>query len=345
MPLYSYVKSNLRGWEGRVHKADPVLGFAPIPGGEGAHVFPIPPNIRMKYDENGFRVPLHYKRESEHYPRPVLITLGGSFTYGDATRAVDTYPYLVGQHLGGYTLNAGVCSYGLAQMLILAKKLVPIHKPDFLVVQYSSWLVGRARWRFTPMYFGKLPSPYFSNSQDRLELHPPLFLTKTMDLPIDKYRNKDKGIIERISFFWNVGLPLYVHDDFHMLVYTLKILLGRVPVPTRNRDKIVKYVYEELSRVANENGARLVIVVLGNSYKPVPVKKYLFPGDSTIVYAHDALLADPSVIDNESYLKKYAHWRGSPPEIVDDHPNEIAHRIIARAIVSKIKDEVYANPQ
>ena len=42
--------------------------------------------------------------------------------------------------------------------------------------------------------------------------------------------------------------------------------------------------------------------------------------------------------NNENYQKEYAHWRGSPPIILDYHPNENAHKIIADAIVPKIKE-------
>ena len=55
--LYGYLKSNQRGWSGKAHKADGELGFAPIPGSEGTHVFPVGPDIAMRYDEDGFQVP------------------------------------------------------------------------------------------------------------------------------------------------------------------------------------------------------------------------------------------------------------------------------------------------
>jgi len=43
-------------------------------------------------------------------------------------------------------------------------------------------------------------------------------------------------------------------------------------------------------------------------------------------------------VDNRSYLREYALWRGSPPRVVDAHPNRKAHRIIAGQIVRKIKE-------
>ena len=41
--VYLKAKNNKRGWNGNVHRADPTLGFVPIPGASGAEVFPIGP--------------------------------------------------------------------------------------------------------------------------------------------------------------------------------------------------------------------------------------------------------------------------------------------------------------
>ena len=138
--LYSNIKTSQRGWSGKVHKTDAELGFAPIPDSQGAEVFPIGPEIPMRFDKDGFRIPVLDGSASSTRlsPRPLVLTLGCSFTYGAANYAEDTYPYLVGQYLGGTTKNAGVCSYGLAQMMILARRLVPIYQPNYLIVQIFS---------------------------------------------------------------------------------------------------------------------------------------------------------------------------------------------------------------
>ena len=63
----------------------------------------------------------------------------------------------------------------------------------------------------------------------------------------------------------------------------------------------------------------------------------LLPSNVILVDAQDALLGRLPVINLENYNQKYAHWRGSPPKIVDRHPNETAHQIIAETIVSQIR--------
>lgn len=333
--IYHDIKTNQRGWKGHVQAADAELGFAPIPNSEGAHVFPIGPDIPMRYDEDGFRAPMKVGVASR--PRPLILALGCSFTYGDASYAEDTYPYLVGQSLKGTSKNAGVCAYGLSEILLVAKKLVPIHKPDYLLVQYSTWLVTRAQDPFAPSHFGRLPVPFFYEKDHRLALHPPVFLTKIWELPVDRYRNTPVSWIDALSFYWNVGLPLSFHDDFNMMKYAILRNIGIVPPPTSSREELIKYVYREIKNVAKEYGARVVIVILGSNEHPVEVNERLFPADALLVDAHGALLRHLSIINSENYKKAYYHWRGFPPSIVDGHPNKAAHRIIADAVVSKIR--------
>jgi hypothetical protein len=332
--LYSYIKSNQRGWIGKVMKADAELGFVPIPNSHGAEIFPVGPDLPLCFDENGFRS-LIENNNAPSNQKPVVLFLGCSFTYGAAVYAKDAYPYLVGQSLGGITRNAGCSSCGLSQMLILARRLIPTHKPDYVVLQYSPWLVDRALDPFAPSFFGKAPTAYFYED-DGMAIHPPVFLTKLMDLPIDRYRNSPESVTDFISLLWNVGLPLLLYDDFHMSRYLLKSTFGLIPEPATNESTVVSYVYEEIAALAREENARLVIVVLGENYKPVEAPRHLLPADATIVEAHSALLERLPIVDKENYRKNYAHWRGSPPRIVDNHPNEKAHQIIAEEILLHI---------
>lgn len=334
--IYSSVKSNQRGWVGKVYQSDPELGFAPVPNSRGAQIYPIGDNINMRFDEHGFRIPLNDSGNSSNQ-HPKILFLGCSYTYGDSVLAEEAYPYLVGKLLGGVAINSGVCSYGLSQMLILAKKLVAKHKPDYLVVQYSQWLVGRAMNQFAPVFIGQLPVPYFYKN-DGLKLHSPAFSPIIFDLPIDKFRNSPKSAIEFISFLQEVGLPMFFHDDFNIASLGIKKMFGIIPVPTSDALGIVKYTYGEISRIAMENHAKLVIVALDVGSKPlIPVPYSLFPQNAIIVDAHKAMLEKLPVVSDQDYRKEYMLWRGNPPVIADTHPNAKAHKIIAEAIVSKIQ--------
>lgn len=332
--LYNYVKSNQRGWIGKVHRADEELGFAPVPNSRGSETMPIGADIPMRYDKDGFRIPFEDEQNTENN-QLVALTLGCSFTYGAATHAEDTFPYLVGKYIGGDTKNAGVCSYGLSQMVIIAKRLIPLHEPDYVIVQYSPWLARRAARAFAPSYFGKITNPYYSKGED-LVIKPPVFQTKIFDLPLDEYRNSQQGVGDFLSFLWQVGLPLFVHDDFNVSVYDFARVFGLKDEPTTKFPAVIQHAYAEISSVAEQNGAKVIIVILGNSYRPVPVQRDLFPNDAIVVDAHSALIKRLTPMDRQSYKKHYNHWRGNPLRLVDNHPNEEAHKIIAEEIVSQI---------
>ena len=106
--------------------------------------------------------------------------------------------------------------------------------------------------------------------------------------------------------------------------------------PTKNRSAVIRHAYGEISKVAEENGVKLIIVILGEDHQPVSVQKDLLPNHAVVVDAHSALLNRLPTMDIQSYQREYNHWRGDPPSLVDGHPNEKAHRIIAEKIVNQI---------
>ena len=328
--FYTYVKSNQKGWSGKLHQAHVELGFVPIPDSRGLEIMPIGAPVPVRYDKNGFRVPIDVTVPTGN-KHPVILTLGCSFTYGAATHAKNTFPYLVSAYTGGSTMNAGVSSYGLSQMEIIAKKLVPRFKPDYVIVQYSPWLVKRAIRPFAPSYNGKLPNPYYAEDGP-VTITPPVFQSKIFELSIDSYRNSEEGVEEFLSFLWNVGFPLFFHDDFQTGKYTLAKVLRLEKRPTKNRSVVIQHAYGEIGIVAEQNGAKLIIVVLGEDSNPVPFSEKLFPKNAIVVDAHRELLNRLPIIDEENFQRQYSHWRGDPPILVDGHPNEKAHRVIAEKI-------------
>ncbi len=331
-PLYDYVKDRQRGWSGTTHSSDPMLGFAPVPGAGGHHVFPIGDDLPMQYDASGFRVPVDPElRQADR--DPVMLALGCSFTYGDATPAEETFPHLAGELIGGSARNAGVPSYGLAQMMILARRLIPEHRPDYLLVQYSPWLVDRAQAPFAPSYYGAIPTPFFT---PELKLHPPVFPTMVFQVSSDRYRKTERGLLDFVSFAWHVALPLFLHDDVRTTTFRVRRMAGRIPPSAGDDAALIRHVYGEIARVARKSGARMIVVGLGNRAEPLNMPRELFPSEALLVNAHDSLVAALPVKSQECFDRRYGHWRGSPPILVDQHPNALAHREVARIIASNL---------
>jgi hypothetical protein len=333
--LYQFVKSDKYGWKGKVHAYNPILGFAPIPDAQGAEIL-YGLEIPVRYDQNGFRVPVNNALQSAS-PRPLILALGCSFTYGAGGLAEEAYPYLVGSHINGTSLNAGVSGYGLAQMLLLARRLIPQYSPDYVLVQYSPWLVDRAQRPFFPTFYGRVATPFFVDSPDgELLLQPPVFVTNVFDLPASEYRDTPPGAVDYLSFLVRVGLPLFTYTDFNMAVYRMKTSAGFIPPPTENREKIIEHVYGEIAELCQENQARMLIVLLTTS--PVGLEPSLEGEELQIL--QDIQYA--TIVDAQSTLYElageYQYWRGSPPVVIDHHPSAVAHEIIASEILQAIAE-------
>jgi hypothetical protein len=339
---YSFLKGDRLGFRGKVHQADPELGFAAIPLAAGFHVFPIGPPMPMRYDADGFRIPDGRTADATR-PRPLVLALGCSFTYGDSTRAEQTWPHLVASDLGGTELNAGKCAYGLAQMLLLARKLIPRYRPDYVLVQFSTWLPGRGTSGFARATFGNIPVPSLLLGPDgEVGVQPPAFKTAVFELPFHEFDNKRRGAGEFMRFFFRAAAPLFARDDLNMAAYQLKRGLGRFPADEldrarRNREELNRVVYKEIGRVAADHAAQMVIVRLSHPLeKDWQRLKELSPG-ALVVNAQVLLDAHVPSRKPEDYYKLFGHWRGSPPRLVDTHPNPAAHRVIADAVLRAIK--------
>jgi hypothetical protein len=324
-----------QSWIGKIHTGHPQLGYAYIPNARGSVIFQTGPDVPTWFDENGFRVPVDQGAASAQ--RPLIVALGCSFTFGYATPAEETFPYLVGEALHGTCRNAGMVGSGLCQMSLLAKKLLPALKPDYLLVQYSPWLIDRAQTPIGALNIGRIAMPYYYEEGSRFVIHPPVYPTKVFDFPFNRYINEQGKWKDGWSFFWKVSVPLSVYDDWNMIHYKIARGIGTTPKPTAARDRLITFAYNEINTIAQENGARMVIVVLGDDTTPVPVKEQWFPSNALVVHAHDSLLKRLPALGPANYLKEYAHWRGCPPVMVDQHPNQRAHRVIADAVVSAIR--------
>src|SRR5271157_2540391 len=121
--LYRNAKRMHYWWRGRMFAADPILGFAPVPNSRGAEICPVG-EIPVRSDGEGFRIPAGDTDVAALGP-PRAIALGCSFTYGSLCLAEETYPYNLSKELDINCVNAGVVSYGISQILIRARSLIP----------------------------------------------------------------------------------------------------------------------------------------------------------------------------------------------------------------------------
>ncbi len=340
-PVYRGIKASEWGWRGRLFAADPVLGFAPIPNARGSEIVAKGPEIPARFDRDGFRIPASEPIVESSGP-PRAIALGCSFTYGAACPAEVTFTHALSRLYQIPCRNAGVPSYGLAQVLILARRLIPRDRPAYVIVQYSPWLVTRSQSEFAPTYYGKVPGPYFAVSESPgagLSIHPPVFTEWVTEMPVSDYRGTRAGPGDFASFLLRVGGPMLVHDDVNLLIHQLKRLTRLTPPPATDGQRIVREAYGEIATLCKENQSRLIIVVLNDSVAATdPYRRELdrVPG-VVVVDAHAALVKRLPVATDAAFSRAYCHWWGFPPKYIDGHPNGAAHQIIALEIASAIR--------
>ena len=328
--LYSRIKTNTEGWGKQVHVADDLLGYVPIPNSKGFQGFD-EKAVPVKYDKHGFRIPEKSLFDTKIKP-PVVMALGCSHTFGAGISAEDTYVSIVAEKSGGVALNAGRCGYGLSQMLIVAREMIPAFKPDYVLVQYSPWLATRATSYYGPTRYSKLPVPWFSDASDGFKLNKPLFSAAIFDVQFNKYRSATKTTSEFLLFLWDIGFPLFVRDAYYSDLFFIKNRIGMLQSPTKSHEDLVAYVYHEFAKLAGDNNGQLYIVIIGRG-----VERHLTYSDTIknidsaiVIDANEALFGRLKNETLESYASAY--WTSAN----DVHPNPNAHEVIAEEIVKAI---------
>ncbi len=338
--MYRDIKSSHWSLIGKMYRFDPELGYAPIPGSLAYWRVAPGMDVPVRHDRDGFRVPEPAPAATPgRHPR--IMALGCSATAGDACRAEDVYPYRVAEALHGQAMNAAVCGYGLAQMLLRARRLLPEQRPDLLLVQYADWLVARSQTQYAPSRLGTVPSPYFFKAEDStIRVQPAVFSTNLFTLPAWQYAGYRGGPFDRLSFLVRVGVPLFLREDVAFSALAVRRAFGAVPPPTPDGDAIVHSVYTELAGLCAATGTRMVVVILGPVDRP-DRRTFLDQLEGVqVVDAEAALwrelrrsLPEGRALEADDYMKRYGHWHGTPPVLVDSHPNPLAHAVIAEEIV------------
>jgi hypothetical protein len=336
--FYAYVKSGQPLMSNGVFEFDPELGFAPRRGSRGQMLLPLSTEVPVAYDHDRLRIPAASAAAAS---RPLVLALGDSVTHADACTAEESYAYLIGRALGGRTLNAGFPAYGLAQMLLRGRELIPKYRPDYVIVEYAPWLVSRALSEFAPTAFGARPQPFFTEgSGGALHVEPPVFATTGFGYPAVEYRGTPSGCADFVSFVGRVAGPLFVGDDLRMLGFRVRRLLGHAPPPASDRERVVRSVYGELGALSEAAGSQMIVAIVGMPRdQPVgnEVAALKTLKDVPVVETWRALLERLPDPEGGTFLRTYAHYAGDPPVLIDPHPNAHAHAIMAEAIERAIQ--------
>ncbi len=336
-PIFKHIASSEgKHWTGKVFQPDPVLGHKPVECDSGAlnmtfnHT--LIHNTPVKFDENGFRVPADSPC-TRNFKRPLILFLGDSFTEGADCNAEKTFSAIVGDSIHGTSINAGVSSYGFSQMLLLARKLIPKYKPDYVVIQNSPWLSERAISRYAPTFGLAIPSPYFSNVNGIVQLEPPVFSTSCFSLNWKYDSNKGK-LHNFISFYLKEGFSVCARDWMNMV----RAKYG-TPNPEKDHRASDKVFFEEIVQIANTNKSNLIVLNLGDISATGNSHTILEGKNVKFAEADSALWKDVN-FNEKTYQQLYYYWgwTGKDSVILDKHPTLEAHAAIAQSIIQTIKN-------
>lgn len=329
---------------GRLHQSDTIYGYRPVKGGR-ARVVMFPGDTLAYYrDADGFRVPVSDTLKANRPGEVDVIFFGCSFTEGAACAADSTYPHLVARALGLRYINAGVSSWGLSQMYLLARETLPKYKPRYAVFQYSPWLSERG---LAPFKYGTevpMPKPFFEpDAAGRFTLRKPPYASHVFDMDRDAIHGRYKGRFA--AFLFDVGIPFLLREDRLRMGMRWAILRGRLrPADndTRHQTRLSRQIYPELLELARANGTTPLIV-----YIPSFVADSRAP-DSTVLSTFDRRIIAPAPDAHRAYLEShpgcrsprdFIHWRvvNGDSIRVDIHPNPLSHRLIAAALIGTLK--------
>jgi hypothetical protein len=189
-----------------------------------------------------------------------------------------------------------------------------------------------------PSAIGVYPIPYFVERKDgSIGIQKPVFLCRGPGLPINRYILSGRTFEDFSRFLLNVGIPLIIHDDLNRLLFAVKKLSNRVPVPSQNTEKIERAVFSELDQLCISHHSKMVVVAIGNV---LDKKHWLreFP-NLILVDAEKELRRQVDFVPGR-YQTRYGFTWGSPLRRQDPHPNPLAHRIIADEIMKTLNRSI-----
>ena len=128
-----------------------------------------------------------------------------------------------------------------------------------------------------------------------------------------------------------------IYDTFQVGIYRVKEFLGIIILLDFSQPAAVASAfYAAFQSLCQQNNSTMVVLVLGHPYptQDALYKRLLADERIIVVNADEALWSHLNPKTQENYDKTYKHWSelNGQPIMVDEHPNALAHRIIAEEI-------------
>lgn len=334
--FYNYSKRP-KGYSPYLWNSDEFLSHRGIPNNVGYYKYTIGDSIfgrtDLRFDSLGYRTVAD--NQVAGYDTLNLF-LGCSFTFGDFITAEDGYPYKVSKLLNHNLINAGGPGYGISQIKQEVDSLLGKYEFNYVFIQLSHWLSDRAMRVNLSTHYGYLASAYYSDSGNSFSLNYPAY--KSRIYTIKDWSDSRKSYLEKIIFFFVEGLKIEVLDYLSYRLALIKMRLGFLPSPTRNKLELEKYFYSYVIDKVKEHGATPIILKLRYPDEDCYELIEHIEGEAKIVDL-DLALYDVVHSTGQEYgtLFHIYHLHKGVKLYYDTHPNAYANDIITNQIINKLK--------
>jgi lysophospholipase L1-like esterase len=290
-------------------QADPVSGYTLRPGFHGVEVsrgreFQVP----VAVDERGLRVQPHPAP-----PRPSVLAVGDSITFGEGVPADGTYSAVLERTLGARVDNAGVPGSSSAQMLGRLRRYLPALHPDVVLMTLSP-LWDRQRCAEPFVY----KDGYIVGAEyaDRLVLLDGNLYLRETRLPV---LGTATAYAERYSHLMRLALPALARAGHRLLQHPRAEAPAAVETTARN--------LAEGWRLASRSGARFLALLIDDRGAD-------FTRDRKALQARLDGVGVPWVAVDD--LLPGARWEELRYPI-DTHWNAAGHQRVGQALAARIK--------
>ncbi|MFP4473974.1 MAG: hypothetical protein ACLFOY_00345 [Desulfatibacillaceae bacterium] len=219
----------------------PRLGYVPKPDFSF-----VSQEVRYTHGEHGIRVhPDHAEPGA-----PVILAVGDSFAYGDRVGDPYSWPAILEKKTGADVINAGVFGYALDQAVLRAEELVPVYRPDVLVVSlipddvYRCSMAARNVWK-----------PYFDVVDGEVVLKnvpvpttPPIAEKPLWIRVLSRGRLADR-LLNRVA-------PVWWHDR------------NQIITGNRNLSPVIAHLMVRIAELCREHRVRPLVVI--QAERPFP---------------------------------------------------------------------------
>lgn len=323
---------------GNIWRSDSLLSYKGVACADGFYGFQADDTMAytcpVKLDSNGYRI----AEKNINYPgKKKILFLGCSFTFGDYVKAEESFAYKTAQLLRHNYTNAASSGYGLGQMQHLSDDLLEKDKYNYVFIQLSPWLAERSMGLKRSRMYGYRATPYFTPAgTSGFKLVYPVYNTRMVNRKF--MRDTPASYYEKLCFSLQEGYDVEIADYFTALSAQWKLNLGLLPKPADNKKELEAFFYRNIIKKVKSSGATPVILKLRYTDKECDHLLNEIKSQATVI---DLDLALDSVAQRyhttfEQLLTNHQHYKGVRVQY-DNHPNPMAHRVMANYIYTQLQ--------